>query len=298
MMVKIDGNEAGVAGKWVTVNFILHAGSARKGYRLELWSGEREKTFTDGNTENGVVLFDYSYTNITDDALMKEYENEVIREYRKLLIDKVENFDSSSENISYYEKLAEKLIAEGKLNKSDIDGNEVLKNYVAHYYTYSFYDSEAFRPFNKNTADETELGYNYSVNDYSESLAYFKVVDENTISVFADYATVDQTITMNTVDGEEDDNTEDEETTDSSVWLLVSSILLVIAMLFAMISLMVRDLLKKKRRNKVYGKNTVKTNQANRYMKKLGVQKEEIEEIEPENVAEVEPETKDDGDEQ
>ena len=65
-----------------------------------------------------------------------------------------------------------------------------------------------------------------------------------------------------------------------------------------MISLMVRDLLKKKRRNKVYGKNTVKTNQANRYMKKLGVQKEEIEEIEPENVAEVEPETKDDGDEQ
>lgn len=298
MMVKIDGNEAGVAGKWVTVNFILHAGSASKGYRLELWSGEREKTFTDGNTENGVVLFDYSYTNITDDALMKEYENEVIREYRKLLIDKVENFDSSSENISYYEKLAEKLIAEGKLNKSDIDGNEVLKNYVAHYYTYSFYDSEAFRPFNKNTADETELGYNYSVNDYSESLAYFKVVDENTISVFADYATVDQTITMNTVDGEEDDNTEDEETTDSSVWLLVSSILLVIAMLFAMISLMVRDLLKKKRRNKVYGKNTVKTNQANRYMKKLGVQKEEIEEIEPENVAEVEPETKDDGDEQ
>ena len=63
-------------------------------------------------------------------------------------------FATLTENISYYKELTDKYLASGELTQADIDKYEILTNYVAHYYTYSLYDSANFKPFNKETADE------------------------------------------------------------------------------------------------------------------------------------------------
>ena len=46
-----------------------------------------------------------------------------------------------------------------------------------------------------------------------------------------------------------------------------------------MMSLLIRDMLKKKRREKAIGKNNFNHQKANRYMKKLHLKKEEFEEV-------------------
>ncbi len=279
-----DKNGNKVAGEWFTVNFVLHAGSAEKKYRLELWSGERESELTSDGATTGAkgssVIFDYSYTSVKDDTLRNEYENEIVKAYQSLLSSKglLAN-PSSTENISYYEKLVKQYIEENKLSESDITG--ILNNYKAHYYTFSLYDSGSFQPFNKETADENATGYDYNVEDYKETLAYLEMKDGNTYSVFADYSTVDKSITLGTDTDTDTDEGEDENKEDnSSVWLLVSSILLVIALLFTMLSIFVKDSLKKARRNKAYGKNAYNRSKANRYIRKYGIAKEEIEEDE------------------
>ncbi len=283
---KIDGNET---DDWVTVNFVIHAGSQSKSYRLELWSGERDKLNTDGNNENGTIIFDYSYTSVSDDTLRSEYENDIILAYQKLLLaNGVTGFNSSTENISYYEKLVEE---NGLTDK--VDG--ILKNYTAHYYTYSLYDSASFQPFNKDVASAESTGYDYSINNYSESLAYLKVKDGNSYTIFTDYATVDQSISFDNVsDDDDDDDDEEEDNSNTNIWLLISSILLVVALIFAMIAIFVRDTLKKTRRNKAAGNNKYNQQRTNRYIKKLGIQKEEFDETDavesekqPEEPAEV-----------
>lgn len=268
-----DGKK--VADKWITVTFVIHAGSETKNYRIELWSGSRENTGVDaeGATEfkqGSSVLFDYSYTSVSNDDLNTYYENQIIKAYQKLLIENgVTEFESSSENISYYEKLA-------KDNNITVTG-DILNSYKAHYYTYSLYDSANYQPFNADVADETATGYDYNLSDYSETLTYLEVKEDDAYTVFTDYATVDQDIKLGAAEDKEEEETEDEK--DSNIWLLISSILLVIALVFAMIAILVRDKLKKLRRTKVTGKNNYDHNKVNRYMRKLKINKEEIEEV-------------------
>ena len=52
-------------------------------------------------------------------------------------------------------------------------------------------------------------------------------------------------------------------------------------MLFAMLAILIKDMLKKKRRNKTLGKNTYNHDKAIRTMKRLKIKPEEIEEVEP-----------------
>lgn len=279
-VVKIEGNSDN-AGKWITVNFVLHAGSENKSYRLELWSGERQ-ALDSGCTENSVVIFDYSYDTVSDDALKNDYyEKQIIKAYQELLTGKglLSGFATSTENINYYKELTDKYLASGELSQADIDAYPVLKNYVAHYYTYSLYDSANFKPFNKETADKNSTGYNYNINDYSEQLAYLQITDDTSYTVFADYSVIDQAIDLgedNTDGGDDNKGSGGSETT---VWLLVSSILLVVALIIAMLSLLLKDMLKKMRREKSMGKNNYNHQKANRYMKKLHLKKEEFEEV-------------------
>lgn len=279
-MTVIDGNQQGVAGKWITVNYVIHAGSEAKSYRLELWSGERDKTTTPGNNDGGSVLFDYSYTSISDTTLRDEYENEIILAYQQLLLDNgVTGFATSTENISYYEKL----VKDNNLGEK-VNGYEVLKNYTAHYYTYSLYDSADYQPYNATIASADSTGYDYSIEDYSESLAYFEVKDGDVYNVFADYSAIDQSVSLDS-DTDHDHDEDEEKKDNSNVWLLVSSILLVVALFFAMIAILVKDMLKKTRRNKVISKNNYNHNKAGRRTKK-NVADSETEEVSAE--AEVE----------
>ncbi len=271
--VKIDGNDAEVANKWITVNFVINAGSDAKNYRLELWSGARDSLDSGECKEGSAVLFDYSYTSVSDNKLMSWYESEIIDAYKQLLIEKNlldENAaPTSTENIKYYAELLK-----GKITEADLAKYEILKNYTAHYYTFSLYDSANFHPFNKDAADENQTGYDYNANDYSETLAYLSVKDNDTYTVFTDYSAIDKSFSLGT-DSDDGDSDEDEDNGDSTtVWLLVSSILLVVALLFTIISLMVRDMLRKSRRNKAAGNNTYNRTNRNRYIKKLNVEKE------------------------
>lgn len=279
-VAKIEGNEEN-ANKWITLNFVLHAGSASKSYRLELWSGERQ-SLDSGSAENSTVIFDYSYSTVSDDTLKNDYyEKKIISAYQELLTSKglLSGFATLTENISYYKELTDKYLASGELTQSDIDKYEILTNYVAHYYTYSLYDSANFKPFNKETADENSTGYDYDISKYSEKLAYLQISEGDTYTVFADYSVIDQSISLGEDSDTGDGDNDKPKGNNTTVWLLVSSILLVVALVVAMMSLLIRDMLKKKRREKAIGKNNFNHQKANRYMKKLHLKKEEFEEV-------------------
>ncbi len=274
-------------GEWVTVNFIIHAGSEAISYRLEVWSGARDKTGLENDSDNlkgGMVAFDYSAYSVSSsnfDSLLSEYENKIIKQYNSILESEglLEEVKSNTENIAYYEELFDtlNLSADAKAKIEDIQ-----KDYKALYYTYTLYDAENYVPFNADTADEGETGYEYKQSDYSETLAYFsynvydsegKVVSYN---IFADYSAVDNDIAIGT---NSDDTTDDDDTdsdSNTSIWLLASSIILVVALLITMISLLIRSIVKKHRRKrstKAQSKNMYRKRE--RYIKRLHLERNE-----------------------
>lgn len=284
LFVKVENTN----GEWLTVNFFIHTGSESKNYRLELWSGSRTETGVENfnAAKPGAVAFDYSAYSVTSSnysTLINEYSGNIIAAYQELLGDELANVTSNNESISYYEELTASLIEEGKLNQADVDAKLGAFGYEAKYYTYNLYDSAAYVPFNANTASEGDTGYDYKAADYSETLAYLTCKDEeqNSYNVFADYSAVDQSISMNssndTDDGDEDEET---ETNFGDLMLYIASIILVVVLLITLISLLVRKLIKVLRKN-----NSAKTNSKNayrqrdRYIKKLRIVKEEVEEV-------------------
>lgn len=264
-------------GKWVTVNFLVHTGSLSKSYRLELWSGAREEAQTEGNEAGGAVAFDYSAYTVSSsnyDTLLAEYESNVVTQYKTILNNEglLGEVASNSENIAYYEELVKTLTLSADA-KAKIE--ELQATYRAMYYTYTLYDADTYVPFNADTANDGETGYDYSQSDYSETLAYFtyNVYDEDggiaSYNIFANYDTVEKDISIGTV---ADDDTDDEETESNSqeVWLLISSIILVVVLLITMLSILIRDIVKKLRRKrgvKAQNKNVYK--KRDRYIKRL-----------------------------
>ena len=277
-MVKIVGKDhldGNGNPEWVTVTFVIHAGNEEKSYRLELWSGKRDSRKQGSTaTNDATVIFDYSYTSVSDDSAKNEYEQEIINAYLNEFaahgkLDKLSGIDTTGKNIAYFEKLA-------KENDISID-----TQYKAHYYTFSLYDSADFLPFNKEVASDGATGYDYSVTDQSETLAYLWINDteRNEYNVFVDYSVIDKSISLNNpTDNDTDDKDEDKEN-DGSIWLLASSIILVIALVFAIIAIFLRDALKKVRRNKVTSKNNYDQRKTNRYKRKLHLKQEEIVEV-------------------
>lgn len=247
------------AGKWVTVTFYLKAGSQSKNYKLELWSGYRNEEYS-GQAEGSYVLFDYNSESLSESSykeLVEFYTDAIINEYKKVVTDQPEKL---SDNIADYEQLAGE--------KSDIF------NYDAKYYTYTLYDSASYVPFNADTAKENETGYAYNYSDYSESLAYLKVEDfdgsEYSMSAFVDYSNFDKDISLGTqatVDGDDTTNTTT-NTNDANFWLLLASIILLVAILVALLAIIIKDLVKRLRRNKTAGKNTYNFNKNKRYVRK------------------------------
>lgn len=279
-MVEING--ADHANEWVTVTFVLHAGSEAKSYRLELWSGKREGE--KAAMADGTVIFDYSYTSISSDDAKSEFEQDIVDRYLAILPDEaLQGIETTGLNIADIEKLVEKY-------KTQIDADKlkaIQDSYKAHYYTYSLYDSPAFQPFNQETASDGATGYDYNVADQTETLAYLQVKEGNEYTVFADYSATDKSISLNNPDDDTKDDEEEktESTNDGSIWLLASSIILVIALVFAIIAIFLKDVIKKSRRNKVTSKNNYDQRKANRYKRKLHINNEEI--VEVDNTANV-----------
>jgi len=253
------------ADKWVTVTFYLKAGSESKNYKLELWSGYRDRE-TSNQAEGSYVLFDYNTETLNESAfneLIEFYTDAIIDEYKKVITDEQ---DKLSDNIADFEsKLTAEQIAQVR---------KKAFNYAAKYYTYTLYDSASYVPFNADTAKDNESGYAYNYSDYSENLAFLKVEDfdgsEYTMSAFVDYSNFDKDISLgkNTTVDDDNDDTTTTATDGSNFWLLFASIILLAAIVVAMLALVIKDLVKKFRRNKKAGKNTYNFNKNKRYVRK------------------------------
>lgn len=277
-----DENGNYIADKWITVTFAIHTGNKAIDYRLELWSGDRNTSGvdTDGNTDetaskvNSYVMFDksgitYTESNFNDNLSL--YENRIIEAYKAILIEKDYEFETNDLNVAQLEKI----IAEEKIDLSGYySAYPILAQYNAKYHTFSLYDSANYLPFNEEAAKDGETGYEYDPSTMEESVAYLSVKEEDRYTVFADYTTVDKEITRGTADDSDDGDEDEENNTDgTTIWLLISSIILVVALLFTMISILIRNLVKEKRKSKKTSKNNYNSNKRNRYVKKIDVEK-------------------------
>lgn len=277
-------------GEWVTVNFIIKTGNAAKDYRLELWSGKRDETgVTDGMTAespvNGAVAFDRSSYNVTSSnysTVLADYESAIKEVYINLIADadesKLTTENLSELNLNELKAMVEELnIAESTVSEAFKNAN-LDENYSADYYTFTWYDSAQYVPFNRETAEAGQTGYDYTANSDSETLVYFSARNnsDNSYNVFVDYSAIDKTISINnaTPDDNDDNNTTDGDTEGQSPWLLITSIVLVVVLLFVLAAILVRYLWKrysKKRTQKQMKKNNYK--QRERYIRKLGLVK-------------------------
>lgn len=280
-----DENGNYTSDGWQTVTFFIHTGDESVNYVLELWSGARDtsgveadgdnfRVSADGSVAGSYVMFDYSNLTVDEETyagLTSEYSNNIIDKYIALF--KAEGLLSenliatSGKNIAYYEGLFDKFVEEGKLEESDRPAD-----YEAMYYTYSLYDDAGYVPFNADTASEGETGYDYSADDYSETLVYLSYRDyaNNSVNVFVDYSATAVTVESGTSDDTTDD---DEETTENNtnVWLLVASIILAVVLIFTLLSMFIRDLLKKRRRTRKFTNRNVYSGKRKHYIRKLGL---------------------------
>ncbi len=267
------------ADKWVTVTFNIHSGSEAKAYRLELWSGKRDEVSSYSSNDAGFVMFDYSSISLDESTYsdwLNEYKNEIINDYREKI---TETLDENDDNIAKLEELA------GPENRSD-----VYENYQATYFTFSLYDSSAFIPFNKGTAEANQTGYSYNYSDNEENLALFTVEDSKNyaMTAFVDYSVIDKDVDIiGAPTISDDDNSSDSSSGTSSntnVWLLAASIALVVAIFIAIIAIFLKQYFSKHRRNNTAAKNSYNFNKNKRYVKKYVKANGEAPEITDEDV--------------
>ncbi len=285
--------------QWVTVNFVIHTGNEQKNYRLELWSGKRDETGADGlsagDAVTGAVAFDYSSYSITDSnysGVLSEYESAIKDVYIGIIAEKDASKlgEAGKLNINGLKSLAEELATKEEITAA-FKAAGVDENYSAQYYAFSWYDSAQYVPFNAEIAETGQTGYDFTASANAETLVYFKTYNEaeKSYNMFFDYSAVDQTVNLSTSSNNSDSDTDtDTETTGGeSAWLLITSIILVVVLLFAMLAILVRQLWKKYGKTRE-AKNMQKNNykKRERYMRKLKLVKTAPVEEAPEEPAE------------
>ncbi len=294
-LTKDDCDSLGDENGWVTVNFVVSAGSDEKNYRLEVWSGARNETGVDadGKYADGAVAFDYSHGTVSETRL-SSYETEIINAYNRAIAEVKpellgELTSGTKENIRSYEKLLENLTADQKQQIESKLAQYTDGKYEASYYTFTLYDSEAYVPFNANTARDGETGYNYDASSFTEKLAYLKFDDESRHekNIFVDYSAVDQSISKNTV-SDSNDTEEEENNNSAELGLYISSIVLVVVLLITLVSILITQYIKKRRKAKgVKNSNKNVYRKRDRYVKKLHLVKDEVVEPETEGTTDV-----------
>lgn len=296
-----------VAGSWQIVTFYIHTGDESEEYMLELWSGDRSYSGVvsdgsgsfaadpvNGSVPGSFVAFDYSAVTVSEDTfsgIAGEYEKNIIQQYIRLFdandLITESSLAGADKNIAYYEKLFDEFVANGDLNEADRPAG-----YDAMYYTYSLYDDAGYVPFNEDTAQEGETGYDYVYTDYAETLVYLNYRDNttNTTNVFVDYSATKVAVEKGTATDDGDTDEETPAASDTNVALLAASIVLAAVLIFALLSLFVRDLLKKRRHTNArkHTERNVYSGKRKHYIRKLGLVDESETTAEGENNAEAE----------
>jgi len=122
------------------------------------------------------------------------------------------------------------------------------------YGVFSYYDTANYLRYNA-TIDEKGDGNlykeNYSPSSYEEGIAFLKYETTEEYSVFADYQYSEKTVAKSEIEEDEDTDTEDSTVEpETNIWLLASSLSIAIILVFVVISLVVRKILKKVRKNR------------------------------------------------
>ena len=204
--IEVKGSDASDDG-WVEVVFYVQAGSEEKNYRLEVWAGSRT------NKDNGLPAGEYVF--------FDAYTSESTSDYDTLLSEAVDELKQDKTNL---------------VDPEDPDSN--LKD--ALYYTFTFYDSVDYLRYDVNE-DEDELGNpygSYTQSAYSEEIVYLK----NGTTMFLNYGATDVTVEQDDLGSSDDTTTDDStaDTSDTNIWLVISSSVLAVVLLFAIVAIIVR----------------------------------------------------------
>ncbi len=118
---------------------------------------------------------------------------------------------------------------------------------------FSYFDTAYFLRYNAKL-DENGYGNLYKDNyptDSVEGVAYLKYETESEYTVFADYQYSEKAVAASPVEDEDtsSDSSSDTES-DTNIWLLISSLAIAIILVFAVISILVRKIVKKVRKNR------------------------------------------------
>ena len=131
--------------------------------------------------------------------------------------------------------------------KEEVDENDMFEG------VFSYFDTAHFLRYNAQL-DEKGNGNLYKENypaDPAEGVAYLKYETDDEYTVFADYQYSEKAVEAAPVEDEDtsSDSSSDAET-DTNIWLLISSLSIAIILVFAVISIFVRKIVKKIRKNR------------------------------------------------
>ncbi len=204
--------EITLTSDWTYVTFYLHTGDVAKDYRLEVFSGGKDGK---GNAEGAYVVFDTTNpgtaeTNFTN--LLEDYAD--IEDETKIAALQLVKLES----------------------------------------VFSYFDTAMYLRYNE---DIDELGNgnlyedNYTATSQTEGVAFLKFVEGNEYNLLADFSYAETAVTASSVDEDTDEEEEDDESdTDMNVWLLVSSLAVAGVLLLAIVSIVVRKIVVKKRKQR------------------------------------------------
>ena len=204
--ITVNGNPEN--NGWTEVVFYVKTGANEKNFRVEVWAGARDNA-TDGLPANSYVFFD-DY--VSADAAS---------DYDTLLSEAEDDLKQTAANL-------------------DPDDETKLNENVALYYTFTFYDSLNYLRYDVNE-DTDNLGNpygSYTQSSYSEEIAWL----QNGTTMFLNYGATDVTVEADDLGSGDDTTTDDDTTTpsDTNIWLVISSSVLAVALLFAIIAIIVR----------------------------------------------------------
>lgn len=204
----------------------------------------RELVATVGNT-NGAWKTITFY--IQTGELAKNYRLEVWSGVRNGEGNKVNSYvfvDQNNPSTDDVSKTFTNLIAEYK----DVDGVDKFES------IFSYFDTDNYLRYNANL-DEKGYGNlykdNYVASEQTSGVAYLKYDDADDLIVLADYSYSEKTVTASEPDlDDDDDSSSDEAVEETNVWLLASSLAIAAILIFVVISLAVRKIIKNSRKKR------------------------------------------------
>ena len=120
---------------------------------------------------------------------------------------------------------------------------------------FSYFDTAMHLRYNANL-DENKLGNlyeeNYTATAQTEGIAYLQYVTDDEVTVFADYQYSEKAVTASEPDTDDDetDDSSSEAEPETNIWLLASSLAIAIILVFVVISIIVRKIWTKVRKNR------------------------------------------------